>query len=259
MNQIDTLLETLNGGTLLISAEYGKLNAYITRVQAESVLDEAEADTAFSILTPTRCYEFAYLLPSPLITDRISEMPINPNPFHVDFIRCFPGNSTWPVRDPNEVTGITIHHTLSHSALNTAKYIVEKKGYPTTQYHYWVGQDTDAPISQLVGDHSMLWHDHTGARQTTLSIGMAGHLGHVRPPEEQLWNTVRLVSHLLDKYSLTVDDVDGHLERAKKAGISTECPGWLADTSNTINSGVWKRDFCIALALCLRGETWGGY
>jgi len=260
MNQIDTLLSTLNGGTLLISADHSSpVNAYITRVQAESVLSEALPGTAFSILTPTKCYEFAYYVPDLEIINRISEMPINPDPFHPTLLRSFAGRTTWPTRPLKNITGITIHHTLSHSPLNTSKYITATKGYPTTQYHYWVSQDTDSPISQLLPEETACWHDHTGTLQTTLSIGMAGHLGHTRPPEDQLWSTVRLVDFLLRKHSLTVDDVTGHHERAKAAGVNTECPGWLADTPNTIGSGVWKRDLCIALQLCLSGGEWGGY
>jgi hypothetical protein len=147
---------------------------------------------------------------------------------------------------------------MSHSPENTAEYTCFTKGYLRFQYHYWVSQDTGAPIYRCLDDSVGCWHDHCGV-SPNLSIGMVGHLGHVRPPEEQLWATVRLVAYLMEKYKFDRDHVDGHHERALLSDVSTECPGWPADTPNTAGSGVWKRDFCIALQDCLDGKAWGGY
>jgi hypothetical protein len=257
MQAIDSLLETLNGGVLLIVTEHHDVEAYLLRIQNEG---EASEDTDFSILTPTQCAEFAYYQPDPPIIDRRQEMPHNTYPDHPDFVRAWPGHDDWPRRKLEEITGLTIHHTLSDNPLGLFQWITRPqaqggKGYPRGQYHYWVGRDQSAPIYHLLDDTIQCWHDHTGTYQTTLSIGMAGHLGYTRPPEEQLWKTVRLAWHLLLKYGLTIDDVAGHNDRYSR----TVCPGWYADSPNTVPSGVWRRDFDIALQCCADAKDWPGY
>jgi hypothetical protein len=268
MNPIDRLIACLDGGVLLINSEYHDLNAYLLRVNNEG---EASADSDFSILTPTMCAEFAYYEPDLSIQDRRLEMPYNPNSTdHPDFQAVFgrEGLSDWPIRATDAltglamgITGLTIHHTLSDSPMDLFNWITRPKsqggkGYPRGQYHYWVSRGEDAPIYHLLDDTVQCWHDHTGTYQTTLSIGMAGHLGQSRPPEPQLWNAVRLCAHLIDKYNLTIDDVEGHCDRAPG---KTVCPGWYADSPQTITSGVWRRDFDIALRCAVDGEEWAGY
>lgn len=184
------------------------------------------------------------------IIDRVSDMPINDKPFHPDFVRNFGREAFWPIRGesiavygrirtmPEKVTGITIHHTLSHSPLATARYCTATKGYPTTQYHYWVSQSDGCPIYQLAEDKWALWHDHTGTFQTTLSVGMAGALHLKRPPDEQIEAAARLCAWLMKRYSLDILGVTGHHERA--AGVvGTVCPGW--------HSTGWKEDFFDAI------------
>lgn len=257
MNEMDGLLSALNGGTLFITSDQDSLRASLTRIQAENLLDEAPPNTDFSILTPNRCYEFSFYTPGLSITDLRSQMPINPQPNNSDFLRYLPGRTRWPTR--TRLTGLTIHHTMSHSPLATVKYITNPspggKGYPAGQYHYWVSQDTDCPVYLLLSETVAPWHDHCGI-SPNLSIGMAGSLHLTRPPEEQLWRTVQLVHSLLQKHSLTIDDVSGHCDRASYS--TTVCPGWYADSIDN-PSGVWKRDFCIALQAHIDGKEWGGY
>jgi len=258
MNPIDQLIACLDGGVLLIKSDHKELPVSLLRVQNEG---EASAESDFSILTPTMCAEFVYYEPKTEIIDRRAEMPHNPEPDHAGFVEAFgPEATDWPRRFVEDITGITIHHTLSHSAKDLFDWITRSKaeggkGYPRGQYHYWIGQEEGAPVSQLLEDTVGCWHDHTGRIQTTLSVGMAGHLGNARPPEAQLWNTVRLCWELVQKYGLSVDDVQGHNDRYGH----TVCPGWYADSAATINSGVWRRDFDIALRCCVDGKEWGGY
>ena len=145
----------------------------------------------------------------------------------------------WPTRGEGDLTGITIHHTLSHSPTATAKYCTASKGYPTTQYHYWIAADDGCPVWQLVDPALMLWHDHTGPRQKTLSIGMAGRLHVGKPPEEQLAALVRLVKWLMEEHGIGQDEVQGHIDRAKRVGVGTVCPGW--------DAADWRGDFYQAL------------
>jgi hypothetical protein len=180
------------------------------------------------------------------IIDRIDKMPVNINPHHALFLANFGPLAFWPVRGeattvrgrrvevPEAVTGLTIHHTMSHSPLATARHCTATKGYPTGQYHYWISQGDGCLVYQLAEEYWAMWHDNTGPIQTTLSIGMAGSLHLKRPPDEQLDAVAALVRFLMDKHGLTVDDVQGHKDRWS----GTVCPGWDSD-----RSGRWRDDF----------------
>ena len=171
------------------------------------------------------------------IINKIADMPINKRPFHADFKRYF--NEFWPIRGqgkmPSEVTGITIHHTMSHSPLATAQYCTNVKGYPTTQYHYWVSANDNVDVYQLLKEEWAIWHDHTGTYQTNLSVGMAGHLHNHKPPKDQIKACAMLCKHLMKKHNLTIENVVGHRDQYSK----TACPGW--------DSAHWKNDFYNAL------------
>jgi len=176
--------------------------------------------------------------PAPVapFTSRIDEMPTNSKPDHPDFVsRRWTG---WPTSD--DIRGITIHHTMSHSPLATARYCTNSvtaggKGYPTTQYHYWVSADDGCPVWQLVPDDVRLWHDHTGAMQYNLSVGLAGSLHVTPPPQEQIEAAAKLILWLADKYDLEPSDIAGHCDRYG----GTVCPGW--------NAAGWKVKFWEAL------------
>ena len=171
--------------------------------------------------------EAALGLPAPVFVDRVAEMPINHDPTHPDFVRCFPGQRFWPIRHLEDITGVTIHHTLSHSPEATARYCTAGKGYPTIQYHFWVSASDGCPVWMLAKPTWALWNDHTGTRQTTISVGMAGHLHLHPPPGEQLAAAVRLVAWLMDEYGFPIREARGHNDRTWQVSrIKTQCPGW---------------------------------
>jgi hypothetical protein len=171
--------------------------------------------------------------------DRTAEMPVNLRPFHRDFVRAFPGRDMWPMRGPDDATGITIHHTLSHSPAATARYCTQAKGYPTVQYHYWVSADDGCPVYLLADPALALWHDHTGAHPTTLSVGMAGSLHLAQPPREQIEALVRLVAWLIKAHDVPIAQVQGHVDRFS----GTVCPGW--------GQTGWRDAFYGALAIAI--------
>ncbi len=145
--------------------------------------------------------------------DIIDEISVNDSPTAPE---------AWWIRGPEQITGITIHHTLSHNPANVARYVIEEKGRPSIPYHLWVNRGGEvwlcAPLEWG------MWHDHTGHRNTHISIGMAGHLHKVLPPLNQLHATARLVAYLMDEYDLGIEQVQGHNDRY----ASTICPGWDA-------------------------------
>lgn len=158
--------------------------------------------------------------------DITDEIPVNDNPTAPE---------AWWIRSLDQITGITIHHTLSHNPYNVARYVIEHKGRPSIPYHLWVNRSGEvwlcAPLKWG------MWHDHTGHKNTNISIGMAGHLYKVRPPLEQLYATVRLVAYLMREYDVPLEQVQGHDDRVTNLpGYSTQCPGWRGLDR-------WREDF----------------
>jgi len=165
-------------------------------------------------------------------TDRTSEMPTNPNPDHPDMaVRQW---HWWRLRSLAKITGITIHHTLSHSPVALAKWITMPcseggKGYPTTQYAFWVSAGDGCPVWKLADLSWAIWHDHTGPLPRTISVGMAGALHVNSPPVEQMIATAKLCVYLADRFGFWIEQVQGHDERAWNASrVKTVCPGWHA-------------------------------
>lgn len=245
ISEIDELLESLNSGIVyVIEATHRRVRMNLVKGGAGTT--EMDEGVDLAILTRSRYADFVLLpeKPSVDIIDRIAEMPTNYAPDHPYFIQR--SWSQWPTRSLMEITGLTIHHTCSHSPLATAQWITKSqanggKGYPTTQYHYWISQADSCPIYHLVDDSLQVWHDQTGAFPTALSIGMAGRLHEVRPPDEQIEAVARLVAWLMREYNIPEEEVQGHADRYS----GTVCPGWY-DGGIAAPSGVWKRDFCIA-------------
>lgn len=238
MTAIDDFLSGLNSGILALDSTHNKLECQLVRTgEADDLLEDG---VDFILYTHRQWAEFALGNGAPY-TSRVAEMPVSHNPDHPDLLKH--GWSFWPIRGegdcPKDITGLTIHHTLSHSPLALAQWTTRRqenggKGYPTIQYHFWVSQGDGCPVWQLVPTEWAAWHDHTGAYQTALSIGMAGRLHESPPPAEQLEAAARLVAWLQERYNIPLEEVQGHCDRK----YGTECPGW--------NYG-WRDDFFEAL------------
>lgn len=176
----------------------------------------------------------------PPFEDVIALMPTNPrapNP------PASPGR--WATRTPEQIKGVTVHHTGSHDYMAVARYCTGAKGLPCTQYAYWVA--ADGAVLKCVEDNIALWHDHAGYPNSHLAVGMAGWLHKVRPPVAQIEGLARLCAYLMREYAIPVARVVGHRDRAAPARVGTECPGWYPPP---IGSG-WKPDFDAALAALL--------
>jgi len=169
--------------------------------------------------------------PLPPWEDHIAEMPVNRAPDHPDLVKH--KWKFWPERALSDITGITIHHTCSHSPLALTRWITRPqsqggKGYPSTQYALWVSAGDGCPIWLHAPLEWGIWHDHTGAHQTTISIGMAGTLHVNKPPQEQIDATARLCAYLMNEFDIPVSEIQGHGDRAKAVNVYTVCPGWYA-------------------------------
>lgn len=148
-------------------------------------------------------------------TDIIDQMPINPKPTDP---------AAWWMRELTQIQGITIHHTMSHDPIATAKYLIGK-GRPSGEYHFWVSLTGECWL--CVPLRWGVWHDHTGHKNTNISIGMAGSLHKVKPAMVQMQATVRLVRWLMAQFSIPLSQIQGHQQRAWDASkIATICPGW---------------------------------
>lgn len=188
-------------------------------------------------LDPTQEYHLKFKKPPtgdafPWV-DVIDQMPYNLTPDDPYFISN--NITTWWARTPDQINGITIHHTISHNMQAIADYITRPraqcgKGRPTTEYTFWITTNGEV---RLCNDLKWgCWHDHTGHRNTHISIGLAGRWDYEKPPTVQLEACADLCAWLMKEYDIKLDNVRGHREWAN--GI-TVCPGW--------SSAGWKQDF----------------
>lgn len=180
----------------------------------------------------------------PLWEDIRADLPRNLSPEA-------PARGHWWVRDAAQIDGITLHHTMTNNLEATAQYCTRPraqggKGYPTTQYAFWVA--ADGQVFYCVDVTEGMWHDHCGDKNTHISIGMAGRLDIAPPPDAQLQATARLVAHLMRTYGILVERVAGHNDWALRcAGIQTICPGW--DVAG------WRNAFYAALENLVKTEV----
>jgi len=188
-------------------------------------------------LDPTREYHLKFRIPNsePWISV-IDQMPRNDTPDDAYFVSR--RLSFWWERKPEQIDGITIHHTLTHNMMAVANYVTRSvrhggKGRPTTEYTFWVTIDGEVKLCNdlLWG----CWHDHCGHRNTHISVGLAGRWDYEKPPQVQLLAAAGLIKHLQEMYKIPLVNVKGHNEWAQiMAGIHTACPGW--------NKSGWKGD-----------------
>jgi len=142
-----------------------------------------------------------------------------------------PLENGWWQRCLGQIDGVTIHHTLSHSPHQTAAYYVTKGGgRPSIPYHFWITETGEVLLCLALTEGC--WHDHTGHRNTHVSVGLAGRLHERRPTEVQLGAAVRVTRWLVHHPGMRVtrERVKGHCDYAR-----TVCPGW--------NAVGWQQDF----------------
>ena len=169
-------------------------------------------------------------------------MPTNASPDASELIAQRGG---WWRRVPEQIDGITIHHTMSHSPQATASYCTKPKaaggkGHATTQYHFWITAGGEALY--CVDLTEGLWHDHTGDHNTHVSIGMAGSLHTMKPPRVQLEAAAEVTAYLMRTLNIADENVAGHKDWAMKvSGVKTVCPGW--DLTG------WRDDFFETVAV----------
>lgn len=229
------LFEDFNGGLVTLGTEHYKLQANVlwtggTPGPDVFRLNELGADAALLSLHGT-----AYLkvLEGEPFRDIVDELARNDN--------C-PGSlkDGWWQRTLDQIVGLTFHHTLSDSPHNTAKYYVKKDGgRPSIPYTIWITQTGEVLLCNPLTDGC--WHDHTGHRNTRLSVGLAGRLHEYRPAQVQLEAAVRVVKWATEhpEMNITGDTVKGHMDVGTFKG-RTECPGWDSPASD-----FWKDDLYI--------------
>ena len=144
--------------------------------------------------------------------------------------RCPPPlKDGWYQRTTEQITGITIHHTISHSPWGTAHYYTQKGGgRPSIPYHYWIC--ACGTIFHCLDLTQGCWHDHTGHKNLNISIGMAGTLHITKPTGVQMTNTAALIAYLMRHLNIPIEAVKGHNDY-----FATTCPGW-----DNRRHGTWR-------------------
>ncbi len=178
------------------------------------------------VLPPAVLGHFA----SPPWVDVRAQMPVNTQPDAAWLVEQ--GRTGWWKRTLAQINGITLHHTMTHDMMACAHYITRPvkqggKGYPTTQYAFWV--QSDGVIKYCVDLTEAPWHDHCGDENTHVAVGIAGEWDKVSPPQIQLEATARLAAYLMQWLNIPLENVEGHREwSARHTGKpQTVCPGWL--------------------------------
>ena len=139
----------------------------------------------------------------------------------------------WWRRRLDEIDGLTFHHTLSYSPWATAtSYIKKGHGRPSIPYHLWIcGCGTILHCLEL---EAGCWHDHTGHKNTHISIGLAGRLHEYRPTVAQFRSAALVAQWAVENpdFNISSDMIKGHNEYAR-----TACPGW-----EHRRSGYWREE-----------------
>lgn len=239
MNAVEQLFKDWNCGLVQLRTTHFECAANVVKVLGSArpdvyMLQEHGADLALWSV-----HGIAYLKVSEgkPIRDIISELARKDS-------GC-PGSlkNGWWQRTPDQIVGLTFHHTLSDSPHVTAsRYIKKGGGRPSIPYTIWITQTGEALLCNPLTDGC--WHDHTGHRNTRLSVGLAGRLHEYRPAQVQLEAAARIVKWAVDhpEMQITLGSVKGHMDVGTYAG-RTECPGW-----DSAASDFWKDDFYKLLA-----------
>lgn len=149
-----------------------------------------------------------------------------------------PLQNGWWQRRPDQITGLTFHHTLSHSPWAfTERYIHKGGGRPSIPYTIWV-TETGEILSCLALEEGC-WHNHHGHRNRELSVGLAGTLHIHHPSNAQLDAAARVAAWAVrhEEMRITLRTVGGHMDIGTYEG-RTECPGWAS-----AKSGHWREKF----------------
>lgn len=137
----------------------------------------------------------------------------------------------WWQRTLDQIVGLTVHHTLSNSPHNTARWYIHKdaQGRPSIPYAIWITQTGE--ILKCLDFTEGNWHDHTGHKNVHLSIGAAGRLHEYPPTDCQMEALVKVSAWAVrhPEMNITLDMVKGHQDYYR-----TDCPGW--------HTG-WKHEF----------------
>lgn len=162
-----------------------------------------------------------------------------------------PLQNGWWQRTLDQIDAVTIHHTYgSHDPYAlAASYIHKEGGRPSIPYTVWVQKNGTILLCNALTEGC--WHDHTGHKNTHLSIGMAGMLNEVPPTDDQLRATARVCKWAIQSDQLpgigSIFDITGHMD-----WTATSCPGWASD-----ETGNWEDDFYRILRAMLNDEDEG--
>jgi len=154
----------------------------------------------------------------------------------------------WPSRSVSDITGISLHHADGDWSLRTiADYQTNPydgnktgKGYPWLQYHWFVRMTPPYDVILCSPMTLAMWHDHTNIDDINYNIAIClqGKWNTKVPPVGQIEATTKLISWLMWKYDISIEQVQGHTERAgrnEEGELRTVCPGW--------NDTGWKGQF----------------
>jgi LysM repeat protein len=178
------------------------------------------------VVTPTP----APATPAPVVTPAPAPAPVTPpaagGPPGKPSIRWVGSPNFNNRRRPDDITAIVMHST-ANSSLDR---VVDWFNNPSAQVsaHYTIGKDGE--IVQHVQDMHRAWHAGRSVwkgRESVNDFGIGIEMvnlndGHDPYPETQHQAAVALCAWLCDKYSISVDDIMGHVDIAIPPGRKSD-------------------------------------
>jgi hypothetical protein len=159
-----------------------------------------------------------------------------------DIVDTLPKHSTLSYSDraggEDDVTAITIHHTVSGSSLADitaiAGYHVNTKGWAGIAYHYCITADGQIYQTNRLVTKSA----HSGGNNHyAIGIAILGDFTNKQPSALQLASCEMLVDYLIGERLKKVNHIWGHRDMPTAPDAGTQCPGntyldWIGPIAN---------------------------
>lgn len=141
----------------------------------------------------------------------------------IDISGSLKKNGNWPLRDPSQITDITIHHSATADTATPesfARYHVDTKGWPGIGYHFVI-----TPAGTIFQTNPVTANSYHNGYNNSVAIGICliGNFDETTVPAAQMKAARWLVSYLQKKYGII------YLNSHKEYKNATSCPGRNVD------------------------------
>lgn len=143
-----------------------------------------------------------------------------------------------PTREAKGIVRQYHHHSGAlgakgyEGAFNSARYVVEQRGFPGAAYTYWLSYEPDIAADRLAiyrlnRDDAHSWHTGGKANAHGVAVCWQGNLSETNPSDAQYEMAEALIPWLIERHGMALPDcLSWHSEAARFGGRSKKtCPG----------------------------------